>query len=369
MKAVRQAVWFALAGAMMVAVSAGPAAGQWQIESKDGKASIKFGFLVQPQVEAVDTPDGSGVSKNIFLRRARILFGGRVSEKWTFFLETDSPNLGKATGDKTTNPNGTKDSGSIYIQDAYVTYNEGDVFKVDAGMILIPLGHNHNQSAATLLPVDYGLYALIEGGQLAARVGRDYGVQLRGYPSRQHFEYRLGVFQGARGAEAQNGFRVAGRAVWYPFAADTGFFYTGTFQGTKRVWAIGAGFDTQKDYHTYAADIFVEQPIGKGQHGLTAQVNWMRLNGGAFIPTLPKQDTLEVEAGFHLLEGKLSPLVQYSYRMFDNPLTPDQSGWQAGIAWWMAGHQRNIKATAGRLHVDGQPDRTQVLVQLQLFYF
>jgi hypothetical protein len=39
------------------------------------------------------------------------------------------------------------------------------------------------------------------------------------------------------------------------------------------------------------------------------------------------------------------------------------------MVYWMAGHQRNIKVTAGRLHTDGQPDRTQVLVQLQLFYF
>jgi hypothetical protein len=43
--------------------------------------------------------------------------------------------------------------------------------------------------------------------------------------------------------------------------------------------------------------------------------------------------------------------------------------WQAGVAYWMAGHQRNIKVTAGRQHVDEQPDRTQVLVQLQVFYF
>jgi hypothetical protein len=346
-----------------------PAAAQWQIDSKDGKANIKIGFLAQPQLELLETPDTTDQSKNVFLRRIRILFGGKLSDKWTIFVETDSPNLGKTTGDKVSNPTGAKDAGFIYIQDAYFTYNEGDAFKVDAGMILVPLGHNHNQSAATLLPVDYGPYTFTEGAALGSRVGRDYGVELRGYPLAQHLEYRLGVFQGARGVEARNGFRVAGRAVWYPFAADTGFFYGGTYQGTKRVVGIGAGFDTQKEYHSYAADVFVEQPINKGEQGLTAQLDWMRFNGGTFLPTLAKQDAILAEAAFHFMKGKVSPLVQYSRKTFDNPLTPKQSIWQVGVAYWMAGHQRNIKVTAGRQHVDGQPDRTQVLAQLQIFYF
>lgn len=358
-------VTLTLTAALFVALPARRASAQWQIDSKDGTANIKIGFLAQPQLEALDTADGSDMSKNMFLRRLRILFGGQISPKWTFFVETDSPNLGKAT-----TATGVKDAGNIYIQDAYFTFNQGDAFKVDAGMILIPLGHNHNQSAATLLPVDYGAYTFSESSALGARVGRDYGVQLRGYPLKQHLEYRLGVFQGVRGTNATNDFRVAGRAVWYPFAADTGFFYAGTFQGTKRVLAVGAGFDTQKQYHSYAADVFVEQPLNGGRQGITAQFNWMRFDGGALVGSaLPKADTFEVEAGVHLGKGKVTPLVQYTKRNFDNGLMPDQSAWQAGVAYWMKGHQRNIKATAGRQHTDGQPDRTQVLVQLQLFYF
>jgi hypothetical protein len=365
----RQALGIALAGTLMVAGLARPAAGQWQIDSKDGKANVKVGFLVQPQLEVVDTPDGTAQSKNVFFRRIRIIFGGKFSDRWTFFVETDSPNLGKATGDKASNPSGTKDAGNMYVQDAYVTYNQGDGFKVDAGMIMVPLGHNHNQSAATLLPIEYGGCTFLEAGPTGARVGRDYGVQLRGYPAKQHVEYRLGVFQGVRGIEARNTFRVAGRAVWYPFAADTGFFYGGTFQGSKRVVAIGAGFDTQKDYHTYAADAFVEEPFNKGRHGLTAQVNWMRYNGGTFLTTLPKQDQVEVEAGLHFVKAKVTPLVQYVRRSFANPATATQVTWQAGLAYWMAGHQRNVKVTAGQVRTAGQAARLQVLAQLQLFYF
>ncbi len=143
------------------------------------------------------------------------------------------------------------------------------------------------------------------------------------------------MFAGLRGSEARNSFRVAGRAVWYPFAADSGFFYAGTYQGSKRVIGIGAGFDAQEDYHSYAADVFVEQPINGGAQGLTGQFDWTRSDGGTFLSNLPKQDSMLIEAGFHFLKGKLTPLAQYTRRTFDNPQTPRQSAWQAGwrIGW------------------------------------
>ena len=368
MHMIRDAGAIALVG-LLLGASARPAAAQWQIDSKDGKTNIKIGFLAQPQAEIVDTPDGTGQSKNVYLRRIRIMFGGKVAERWTFFFETDSPNIGKTLGDKASNPTGAREAGNIYIQDAYLTYNQADWLKVDAGMMLIPLGHNHNQSAAMLLPVDYGAYSFTEGAPLGARVARDYGVQARGYPLGQHLEYPPGRVRGSAGFGSAQRLPRGGPRLWYLFAADSGFFYAGTYQGSKRMIGIGAGFDAQDDYHSYAADVFVEQPIHGGAQGLTVQFDWTRSNGGAFLPNLPKQDSILVEAGFHFLKGKLTPLAQYTRRTFDNPQTPRQSAWQAGMAYWMAGHQRNIKVTAGRLHTDGQPDRTQVLAQLQLFYF
>ncbi len=306
----RWAVLCAFVTAGLVLAGGRPAAAQWQVESKDGKANVKFGFLAQPQLDVLQTSDGSAYSQNVYLRRFRLLFGGKIADKWTFFFETDSPNVGKSNPDRIANPTWAKDSGFIYLQDAFVTYDHSAAFKVDTGMILPPLGHNHSQSAATLLPVDYGPYSCLEAGPLATRMGRDYGVQLRGYPLKQHLEYRLGVFQGVRGTEARNELRVAGRAVWYPFAADTGFFYAGTFQATRRVVGVGASFDHQKDYHEYATDVFVEQPFNEGEQGVTVQFNWTRFDGGTFLTVLPKQDTYLVEAAAHFAKGRVSPFVQ-----------------------------------------------------------
>jgi hypothetical protein len=372
MKRHRGTTLVALVGGLIVTAWAVPAAAQWQVDTKDGKANIKVGFLAQPQLEVLETPDGTAHSTNLFFRRFRILFGGKVSDKWTYFFETDSPNLGKAVPDKTANPLGVKDTGTIFMQDMFVTYNYSDAFKVDGGLILLGQSHNHLQSAATLLPVDYSPYSFLESGPTQERTGRDYGVQVRGYPGpsgNQHFEYRLGVFQGVRGVEARNPLRVHGRAVFYPFAVDNGFFYGGTFQGTRKLVAIGASVDAQKGYKSYGVDVFAEQPINKGQNGFTGQFNWLRFDGGTFLTALPKQDTYLIEAGYHF-NKTYTPFVQYAIRNFSLASTADQNSLQVGIAYWMSqSHQRNLKFSAGRLHVEGKPDQTQILLQLQIFYY
>jgi hypothetical protein len=353
--------------AALLALAPGASA-QWVIESSGGGSSIKLGFLAQPEAEWLEAPKGGQYAQNLFLRRFRIIFGGHVSEKWSFFFETDSPNVGKANPDKAANPAGAKDAGSIYIQDAVLTYTQSAAFKVDAGFQLLPLSHNHEQSAASLLPVDYGPFTFVESTPTCERCGRDYGVQLRGYPAKQHFEYRVGVFSGYRGAGATNALRLTARVAWHPWAAETGYFYAGTFQASRRLLAVGASADTQKDYRSYGADIFYEQPFNQGRQGLTVQFDWAHFDGGNFLTSLPKQDTYLFEAGVHLAKGRLTPFVQYARRDFAGA-SPDEDSLQAGLAWWWKGHSRNLKASVGRLHTEGQPDRVQALVQLQIYYY
>lgn len=356
----------ALATAWM-ALAVAPASAQWQIESKDGKASLKIGFLAQPQLERLETVDQTATSTNLFVRRFRVLFGGNVSKRWSFFFETDSPNLGKVSP----NPGvaAPKEHGDVFMQDAYVTYSQNDAFKVDAGMIMLPHSRHGTQSAATLLAIDYAPFSFLDSGPSGERFGRDYGVQLRGYPAKQRLEYRLAVAQGVRGLEARNPLRVSGRVVYYPFGAETGFFYGGTFQGTKKQAGFGAGVDVQDDARIYSADAFVEVPLANKTQGATFQANWMRYDGNTFLAALPKQDAILVEAGYHLVNHQLTPFVQYQARRFDNPAAADQDQLQVGAAYWMAGHQRSLKVSVGRQHTEGQRDRLMMLVQLQIFYY
>lgn len=353
--------------AAWIALTAMPASAQWQIESKDGNASLKIGFLAQPQLERLETADQTATSTNLFLRRFRVLFGGNVSKRWSFFFETDAPNIGRVNP----NPGATaaKDQGDVFIQDAYVTYTHTEAFKIDTGMIMLPHSRHGTQSAATLLSVDYAPYSFLDSGPGGERFGRDYGVQLRGYPAKQHLEYRLAVSQGVRGVEARNPLRVTGRVVYYPFGAETGFFYGGTFQGTKKQAGFGAGFDAQDDSRIFSADAFFEVPLADKTQGATIQANWMHYDGGTFLRALPEQDAFLVEAGYHLLNHRLTPFLQYQARRFADAATPDQDQLQAGAAYWLAGHQRSIKVSVGRQHTEGQRDRLMMLVQLQIFYF
>jgi hypothetical protein len=362
---------FLSAAVAVVALSAAvrPAAAQWQTESKDGTASIRLGFLIQPQLELLQTADQEATSTNLFVRRLRLVVGGALGEHWSFFFETDSPNLGKASPNPSASQPGAKDQGDIYVQDAYVTYSRGMAFKVDAVMIMLPHSRNGTQSAGTLLAVDYGPYTFLDSGPGAERVGRDYGVQLRGYPVGQKVEYRLAISQGVRGPEATNPLRITGRAVYCPFGAETGFFYAGTFQGTKRQAGLGGGFDVQEDSRIYSADAFYETPLFEMRQGVTLQFNWMRYDGGTFLASLPKQDAFLLEAGYHVWNHRLTPFVQFQARNFAGTTMPDQDSFQAGAAWWLAGHQRSLKFSVGRLHTEGQPARTQALMQFQLFYF
>jgi hypothetical protein len=217
--------------------------------------------------------------------------------------------------------------------------------------------------------VDYGAFTFVESAPLGERVGRDYGIQVRGYPAKQKFEYRLGVFQGVRGVEARNALRVAGRAVYYPYGADTGFFYGGTWQGTRKMLGVGASFDVQEDYTSGGADLIYERPLAGGEQGVTLQIGWQRFDGGDFLTSLPKQDAFLLEAGYHLGKGRFTPFVQYTTRDFDSGALRDQDAFQAGVAWWLKGHNRNLKASIGRQHTSGGPSRLQALVQLQVFAY
>ncbi len=352
------------AAALLLSLCAVPARAQWQIDSKDGGSHIRLGFLAQPQAELLDTADGEHTSQNLYLRRFRLLFGGKISEKWTFFFETDSPNIGK--GDTT--GSGAKNSDTIYVQDAFVTYSHGDAFKVEAGMLLPALCHNCLQSAATLLPVDYGVYSFVTSSPLQERVGRDYGLQLRGYPAGKRLEYRLHVLQGVRGTQSRNALRVGGRLVFYPLEAETGFFYSGTNHGSKKILALGGSFDSQKSYRSYALDFYYDHPVA-GKNGLTLQVNWLHQDGGQLLPGLPEQDSYLVEAAWYSAKARVSPFVQYAKEDFEPSATADRQQFQVGLAWWLKGHARNLKVGWGQQRVEGQPDRNQLQLQLQVFVF
>jgi hypothetical protein len=339
--------------------SSAPSWAQFSLATPDGKSSLKLGALAQIQAESLDNADATATARNIFLRRARILIGGKLGDRVSLFLETDSPNLGKAGAD------GRKNEGTMYVQDLVVTYAVAKSFKLDGGLLLVPLSHHSNQAATTLLGVDYGSYAFLPSSPTQCRVGRDYGLQGRGYLFSQHLELRGGVFQGARGTDATASFRTIARAVVHVLEPETDFFYTGTTLGTRRLLSFGASYDRQKGYETVAGDVFFDHPIGGG-NAVTAQFDYWHTDGGAFLTDLPRQNVWFAEAALYIAPLKLSPFVQLNARDYADVTRSDESFQQLGLAYWTPGFKFNVKVGVGRVLRDNAPDRTQLLAQVQL---
>jgi len=353
--------------ALGVLLCAAPAAyAQWEIKPTDG-SSIKFGFLMQGRAESVDVPklDGSGgldSTTDLYFRRLRLLAGGKINDKLSFFFETDSPNLGKGR------PDGSKTTQDIYIQDFVVTYKPGgDAFNLDVGMLLDPVTYNSNQSAISLLATDYGPYSFAWNGPLTTNVGRDYGIRARGYLFGDHLEYRASILEGYRGENSTNNLRFFGRLMLNVFEAQKGLFYTGTTLGKKKLLHFGVSFDTQEDYDTFSVDGFWDQPIGDG--GLTLQGSWSTLDGDDFLTGLPEQDNIFLEGGFYFSALKLLPFIQYSERDFNSSSLPDQDKFIIGLGWMFQGHNGNLKFSWGQVSTDGAKDRDELMLQLQFAKF
>ncbi|HZT75825.1 MAG TPA: porin [Vicinamibacterales bacterium] len=341
------------------ALLARPAAAQATITVNDA-VNIRFGVLGQFWADTLTDPTSDSHSNNLFVRRLRLITGGNVSQHVGFFVETDAPNLGRTVNGKNITP-------GLILQDAFATFTTTNAFMVDAGLMYVPFSRNSVQSAATLLPVDFGAYTFTQSAATQSSTGRDTGFQARGYLAGNHLEYRLAAFQGIRDAASHNGFRYAGRLQLDLLDPEVGFFYTGTYLGKKRVLALGAAFDTQEQYHAYDADAFVDLPLWVG--AVTGQFDYNRFNGQTFLPTIPQQNAYLAEGGFLVSAIKVTPFVQWTNRDLTNSAATDEHRTSLGAAYWWAAHNATVKAAWTRISPNVAGRQDEFTLQLQIFYF
>ena len=384
---------FILMGAFLFLslLSAQKSFGELAITADDMK--IKFGVLMQGQID--ETYEDGGYVQNVFLRRMRLLVGGQIAPNVTFFYESDNPNLGKETASSALNAAnaGQKNlpSSGLNTLDAVLTWKAIEPINIDMGLILVPLCRNCLQSAAMLLPLDYGANSFNESTAIGADIGRDTGVQLRSYLINDKLEIRAGMFQGTRadlnvpttGANSANSpFRYTVRAQYDFLDAEKGLFYTGTYLGTKRVAAVGASFDNQGDYKADAVDAFVDLPVG-GNLAVTLQGDLLHYIPGQMAPTSPTYAGLAsttfvhqvdymVEAGILQTDWHVMPFLQYQdeQRCADrNYSGSDSRKFVYGIAYYMSGYNANLKIAGATISDDQFGYASEATIQLQGFYF
>jgi hypothetical protein len=193
------------------------------------------------QLQATHTDEATDAT-DFFLRRARIILSGQMMEGVQFFVDTDSPNAGKA---------GAPDA-EVDIQDAFVDLRvpgcSNHWFK--AGLILLPFSFESRSGASTLLGNDYNSEVIKLPNTF---VWRDYGAEAHGSLPNNKFAYVAGVFDGYDtegstknpGADLRYTAHVAAGLIG---AVETGWFYNQNRIGKKLTYlTLGAGLDRQDE--------------------------------------------------------------------------------------------------------------------------
>lgn len=356
---------------LTVALAPNVAHAQATIKVNDN-VSIRFGALLQGWLDSqqVSTATQNGYSQNLFLRRMRILIGGTVTPNISFFFETDNPNLGRAVSAAAPKSLGT----GFITQDAFLEWKpKSNAFMLDVGLLLPPFCRNCVESAATLMTLDYGTYSFTESAATQSSVGRDTGVQAKGYLAGGHFEYRAALLSGFRQPSsgtrviAGNSLRTTGR-IMYNFLDTEAPSYTwaGVYLGNKRVFNIGGGFDHQGDYQAFSADAFAALPFAKNE--LNSELTILSFDGGGFL-AIPDQRDFTWQLGYYLAGLKVMPFGRLEKRDNRGTNAGDENRQQIGLGWYPNGHNFNIKAAYSRVDPRIGNATNEYTVQLQFFYY
>jgi hypothetical protein len=347
----------------------------------EGPATLNIGVLAQPwtQLSHEGAPAG-GPGMDFFLRRIRFLVFGNVTERVSFFVDTDQPNLGR---DGDWNP-------AFFIQDAFISVKltEGPLF-IDAGMLLAPFTRHSMQGAVALNTVDYHA-SLVRFPRNEGRIWRDAGVQVRGFAGPLHF--RAGLFNGIEGTPAtttpptpelnpNDVPRLTAHVRYNLLGTEEGFFFNGIYFEDQPKLSVGVGVDYQprsvlaagreRDDFNMGADLFLEYPLGNDQ-ALVFQTNAFRYFQGQDNPN--SGFGIFGELGYRI--GILEPVFSTEYF---NASVADTNflSFRPGLNVWLMKHTFNLKAEVAvtRQQVPATAtaaaDTTTRLIgtaQLQLFY-
>lgn len=330
--------------------------------------------------------------KSFQLYRGRVLVGGKLSEKGSFFVETDLPvPIGSTDGAGTKN---------LFIApillDAQYEHTFSNAFMVIAGLQLVSHNRNGLQGAAGLMANDFTFYQypfnLFPTSPIPGNFGRDLGINTRGFLLDDKLEYRLGVFTGRRFDDGAP-LRVVGRLVYNFLEPEKDFYYAGTKLGSGKTIALAAGFDIQSTYTNVGTDLFIDMPVGESG-GITLNSAFTVVGGGdpadtySFGAEIPNTTITYAELGYYFKGPKIQPWIRWEG--LHTNATDEQSGgdpdfndlnsgtiFGGGINYWFNDYGTNLRlsyttSTQKGYNADGDLESVtygQLWAQLQFFIF
>lgn len=293
-------------------------------EEEDFKPRLQFGALMHMYVYGEQAgysapssqPPAKNWNKGFSIYRARFLFGGQLTKKGSFFIETEVPApIGIQLGDGEKNV-----KVAPILLDAQYEHVFSNAFQVIAGMQLVSNNRNGLQAAGSLMANDFTYfqypYNMWSNSPLQGNFGRDLGINLRGFAAKDRFEYRLGAFTG-RNLDGKAPLRIVGRAAYNFLDPEKDFYYAGTKLGAGKTVALAAGFDIQGQYHNLSADLFADLPAGAAG-SVTLNTAFQYMSGGSdpherysFAHLIPRQTVQFLELGYYFKAPRLQPYIRF----------------------------------------------------------
>jgi hypothetical protein len=363
---------------LLLLATALPASAQALIKVND-TVNFRLGILLQAQADWQETAnaanDGSaGFQQNMLIRRARFILGGQVAKDIFFYVDTENANLGKSTQAVGSTSGGKAPGTGFNLLDAVGEWRIAKEFNIQFGEILVPANRWILTSSGATFMLDQSAYNNLYTTGTQSNTGRDTGFMYRGYFFCDRLEYRSAVLSGYRAPGVKNSPRFTQWAQWNFF--DTEVYnmpsYSGVNYGNKKILALGGGYDTQGDYKSLSANLFMDFPIDLGSFEST--IVYQYLNGGTLIPTLPEENTFSIEGGLFLKNAKIAPIVRYEQKTFTAAANTakNESRYAVGLNFYpypKTGNAFNIKAWWQQVSPKVGIATSQFTIQMQVAYF
>ncbi len=361
-----------LAIAALVGPAAAPArAAVTLVEGEKGKLDVEIRFMSWAEYSGPDLPRLSGVNsapppvqvediQDLFVRRLRLIFRAQLSPSLDLVLQVGQDNLGSRI---------LRDDAGFRVKDAALNYKKSDALQILVGQFKVPFLRQNLASGFNQLLVDRTLVAALRP---AIEGSRDEGGMVWG--NLRGFQYRAALFDGSDQEDnnTRSSLRGTARVSWNWFTTETGLGYPGTTLGQKRILQIGAQADVQnsrldarddagftaelRNYSSWAADIYYDQPIGK-RWAFTGEGAWLErrddyrtaglatrsidgayAQSGLLLPWAVGPGRLQVAGRWEKIE---------SYR---GPLDTSIRARTFGLTWFTKGHDRKIQFDHGEVH-------------------
>lgn len=261
----KAALLCSLAVAFCLTASSAFAGPIWTFGDED-QGLLKLEYKGQFQMINRDTgasPDGEGDATEFNFRRNRLALMGAYGDNFGLYVQTEY------TEDRNILPFGVSDGadGNFQILDAVLRFRLNDSLNLWVGKFKYNLTRENLEACEAPLTLDRSV--LIRAPFVSTR---DKGVALWGNLFDNKFQYRVDAMNGRNDSASspESNPRFSARVHLSLLDPEKGYGYKGTYMGKKKVFTIGAAYQTEAavayggtkevDYSAWTVDAFMEYP-------------------------------------------------------------------------------------------------------------